>query len=239
VGGISRSAFRKTLPFEGIFQHHATPSQIDAIHSRIVDLASRCIARRGIGDKFPHIGDATERLGAEFCREFTSILYCKSFSTHKKLTIADALAWKWSETTGKYVGCPFWSAGAKTVFDRMFTESRGVSLEDAWQTADRLSKSTRPRDQQLTHEHVYPKQFFIQILRGLRPEDVDDTVRLWSLFSRLAVGCVILESEHPPNSSANEENPWRRYKGTTLVANAAWPEEHRRLITEARLRVAT
>jgi hypothetical protein len=28
---------------------------------------------------------------------------------------------------------------------------------------------------------------------------------------------VILESEHPPNSSANAENPWRRYKGTTLV----------------------
>jgi hypothetical protein len=62
---------------------------------------------------------------------------------------------------------------------------------------------------------------------------------LRELFARFAVACVVLESEHPPNSLYDRVNPWQRYggRGITLVKNPDWPEEHKNLIDLAELQV--
>jgi hypothetical protein len=150
------------------------------------------------------------------------------------------LAWKWSETTGKFIGCPFWSLSAKTVFDHEIALLHDPSLEDAWKLSQSLGQKIRKIDQQLTHEHVFPKRFFCEILRNYQPTGIQDINALRALFSRLAIGCVVLESEHPPhapNAWANRDNPWRRYQGITLVENPAWPEEHKLLIARAGLQI--
>lgn len=225
MGGISRAEDRKRIEYRDVFQYHATPSQIGIIKSRILDLASQCIIRNSVGGEFPYINDPTEKLGIKYANDFRAILYYGSFSPHKKRTIADELTWKWSETTGKFIGCPFWSLDAKSMFDREMDKLSNPYLQDAWKLADCLSVSSRNHNQQLTHEHVFPRQWFCKILSS---ENINDRNELESLFSRLAVGCVVLESEHRrmPNTN-NRNNPWKRYQGIiTLAKNPATGGEH-------------
>jgi len=184
----------------------------------------------------PHIYDKAVSLSYQYRSYFNSVLYCKSFAPAARRTIADELAWKWSETTGKFIGCPFWSVGAKNLFDREVTKYHTRSLQDAWTLAECLASNARNHDQQITHEHVFPKQHFCTILIS---EGTDNMNELRDLFYGLSIGCVVLESEHRqmPNK-ANRDNPWRRYEGIiTLVENPAWPEKQKRLIAEAKLQV--
>ena len=83
-----------------------------------------------------------------------------------------------------------------------------------------------------------PERFFESLLRNhtietCRPADLE------RLFSRLAVGCVVLEREHPGPSAGDEENPWRRYAqaGIALARQPALVIEHKNLIEEAGVRV--
>jgi hypothetical protein len=58
------------------------------------------------------------------------------------------------------------------------------------------------------------------------------------VIERLAIGCVVLESEHPPRKALfDENNPWLRYKqaNIALVKNPNWPTQHRKLIKAAGL----
>jgi hypothetical protein len=234
MGGISSSRTRAAIPFKDVFQHHATPSQIDTMRGRILTLADQCINRHGVDTNFPNINDVAESLSDESRYKFNSVLYCQTFAPAKKRTIADELAWKWSETTGKFIGCPFWSLDAKDLFDRELTKST-TTLQDAWTLAYHLASNARSHNQQITHEHVFPKRRFCEILFSMRTPVALNELR--GLFSHLAVGCVVLESEHPSNHLANRDNPWRRYEGITLVENLGWPEEHKRLIEQAGLQV--
>jgi hypothetical protein len=235
MGDISSSSTRTAIPFKAVFQYHATPSQIETIRGLILTLADQCINRRGADTTFPNISDVAASLSDEYRNKFNSVLYCQTFAPAKKRTIADELAWKWSETTGKFVGCPFWSLNAKNLFNRELAKYSNPTLQNAWTLAYRLASNARSHDQQITHEHVLPKRLFCKILFSMRTPVALNELR--GLFSHLAVGCVVLESEHPANHLADRDNPWRRYAGITLVENPGWPEEHKRLIAQAQLQV--
>jgi hypothetical protein len=240
--GISSPSTRE-IPFTNIFQCHASPPQIKTIRDRILLLADQCKNRRGMNKDFPHITDMAISLSAQYISDFNSVLYSGlPFKRRKKLTIADELTWKWTELTGKFVGCQFWSLGAARLFnDELKNKYNNPSLEDGWTLAGRLDDRRgpdgrrRPDDQIITHEHVFPIKFFRGILSA--PERAREINELRQLFSRFAIGCVVLQSEHPSNCPYDRDNPWRRYrdKGITLAENPNWPDEHKDLIRLAEL----
>jgi hypothetical protein len=51
-----------------------------------------------------------------------------------KRTLANELIWKWTEATGKYTGCQFWSARTMSLFDREVQSAGG------WPITERLAK---------------------------------------------------------------------------------------------------
>jgi hypothetical protein len=88
-------------------------------------------------------------------------------------------------------------------------------INDAWRVEKILQCTARDPTQSIQHDHVFPKKALITILesRGLRTRTVSD---LKELFSLLAVGCVVLKSEHNDLKhehlgTGDEENPWQRY----------------------------
>ena len=80
--------------------------------------------------------------------KYGRILYYGVFSLPGKRTLANELIWKWTEATGKYVGCQFWSIDAKAVFDREVESVGGWPLTIS--LARRLERKT---------EHQIPARF--------------------------------------------------------------------------------
>ena len=151
----------------------------------------------------------------------------------------DALLWKYSELTGKYCGCQFWSDGAKSLFERKLPEhlnGRPSTSRDARRVAACLSKKTQGGNQ-LVHEHVFPRaELRTKLL--LDREIPNGSQYLAATIERLAVGCVVLGSEHDLVNRAKGDgiNPWRRYKGKIkLFKNQNWPTSHMGLIRDAEL----
>jgi hypothetical protein len=68
------------------------------------------------------------------------------------------MVWKWTEATGKFVGCQFWSINAKKLFDEELRRRFGntATFDKAWNLAIDLSSTKRYRRQALNHEHVLP-----------------------------------------------------------------------------------
>jgi hypothetical protein len=160
---------------------------------------------------------------------YTALLYHGSLNRRE---LADELIWKWTEATGKYVGCPYWSVRAKSLFDEVAaTFKEKLSLTEAVKLADRLS--AKGLESRIIHEHVYPRGDLRKLLR--RPG-----ANVRDLLERLGVSCVVLGSEDRAIARGGikcEENPWKRYTATEvkLVDNPEWPKEQRDMITDAGL----
>jgi hypothetical protein len=52
-------------------------------------------------------------------------LYYKSFNLREKQILANELIWKWTEATGKYIGCQFWSVEAQDLFNAELRNRHG------------------------------------------------------------------------------------------------------------------
>ncbi len=145
-------------------------------------------------------------------------------------------AWKWSELTGKYYGCPFWSVAAFRLVSGL-AERRPLDRLRAVCAA--ASKKNREPDS-IQHEHVFRREHWRQMMavfvRSAEPLSVADLV---DLLDRYCVGCVVTRSEHERLGvqPSDRTNPWKRYSGTSikLVDNPAWPQRHRAWIVEAGL----
>jgi hypothetical protein len=222
-----------------IFQHSVTTEQIHQIKSRILDMAARCIDLNNRNRQMFYLRDLEDD-PIQFARDFTSILYYGNFPSGDNWTVADILAWKWSEMTGKYIGCQFWSNDARTLFLQKMDGIEYYTIDYAQNVACNLARRNPDINKKITHEHVFPRSLFCQELQKLFRDTVPERNKIKTLFSRLAIGCVVLESEHRKmkDSSPNRVNPWRRYEGITLVENPNWPKEHQTLIDQAKLQIA-
>lgn len=131
--------------------------------------------------------------------------------------------WKYSEARGKFRGNPFWSRKALEHFDEI----------------DRMGEKL------FRHEHVFPQNQLIEILRRL--ED-PKTAQLRSIYEKYAVAAVILKEEdsllHGSGRARNTvdgglRNPWLRYKmdqqQILIVENEFIPRWHLENLREARL----
>lgn len=223
------------VAFRDVFHHTAVNAE--KLREMIVADINRCIENEPYVHKHPRLEDSRSNLGPDIYEKLKN-QYKKPLLYHGALnlknSLSDCLIWKWTEATGKYIGCAFWSVGAKLLFDESVASfGTSPSLRDAVKIAIGLSQRSRPLDCRITHEHVYPKE----ALRRLLPDLKED---IGGLFDRLCVSCVVLESEHKKIDrlgSPNEENPWKRYApaGIKLVDNPEWPPLQRKMIMEAGL----
>jgi len=224
--GYSTAEIRQTQTFRGVFQHHADHQKSARLRTLICDCIYKCVISRSPLNDFP----------------MPELIYYRSYNirhdrSDPKNTL-DELLWKRSELTGKYIGCPYWSRAAKSLFDSelaTLTSRSSASLYDAWRIADVLGKSDRPKSQRLTHEHVFPRNRLIRELQSLGTSAKRDQIE--TLVERLSVGCVILESQHSLSPNGDLQNPWQRYRESNLalVDNPDWPSEHRKMIIAAGL----
>jgi hypothetical protein len=211
-----------------VFQYE-TEINIEDVRKSLVDMVFRClesnkpITKAEFYARIPKLlsGSYPERAG-------------KSVRTS-----LDALLWKYTELTGKYCGCQYWSAKAKSLFDQELREKYcdSPSMKDACLLANCLCKKGLLDDKRFEHEHVFPKKALIKLLRGL-PESSISSDKIGELLDRLAVACVVLGSEHRSVNSVeeNSDNPWLRYKGEIrLVPNLDWTSSQRVLIERAGL----
>jgi hypothetical protein len=220
-----------------VFDHDAEPGNVQELRSAVAD------DLHWLRNSFSKFGKVTaaelDPLAFRQLRErYRLLLHFGVFSLPGKRALANELIWKWTEATGKYTGCQFWSVRAKSLFDREVQSAGG------WPITARLAKTLEKKlstksvdgkpklsDAKLTHEHVYPIKDVKLLLSG---KDGETPEGIRNLLDLLCVSCVVLESEHD-RLSGHERNPWLRYKnaGIRLVENPAWPDRQRSLILQA------
>jgi hypothetical protein len=165
-----------------VFQYR-TDIDIEDLRKLLVDVICQCLESR------------TPVTKAEFYRRIPRLLYGSyPLRGGKDINASlDALLWKYSELTGKYCGCQFWSDTAKRLFERKLLEhvnGRPPTSMDARHVTDCLSKKTH-REYQLVHEHVFPRaELRTKLL--LDREISFDSRHVAKTIERLAVGCVVL-----------------------------------------------
>jgi hypothetical protein len=165
----------------------------------------------------------------EMREKYRRILHYGVFSLPGKRAVANEVIWKWTEATGKYVGCQFWSIGAKSVFDQEVRSAGGwpITVRLARTLERKLSTKSRPNAIKLTHEHVYPIKD-IKLLLASKNSPTREEIR--ELLERQCMSCVLLESEHD-RSAGHDPNPWLRYTNAgniRLADNPAWPDSQRK-----------
>ncbi len=232
---------RKSTNFRlaNVFDHDAEPGIVQELRSAV---AGDLHWLRNSYSEFGKVtvADLDPLVYSRFREKYRPLLHFGVFSLPPKRALANELIWKWTEATGKYTGCQFWSARAKSFFDRE-AESAG-----GWPITSRLAKTLEQKlsaksadgkpklsDARLTHEHVYPIKD-VKLLLGGKDGETPEGIR--NLLDLQCVSCVVLESEHD-RLSGHDRNPWLRYKdaGIRLVENPVWLDRQRSLILQAGL----
>lgn len=224
----STKSSRQKTRFTGVFQFHDNQDKdVDEARSYIIDVITKCLLSRQPIPK----------------PDFNLTLYYGSYGGRrwtKDLTSSlRALVWKYSELTGKYCGCQYWSVKAKELFEGEMSKlmlGDDATLHDAWELTNGLAKKDKPKDERLVHEHVFPINHLLQELQRYDRHPTTEWVR--RIIEERACGCVVLEGEHCllPNFVGDCSNPWLRYKGHIgLVDNKNWSPSHRDFIVDAGL----
>ena len=216
-----------------VFQYHAK-TDIETLRRSLLDLF-----REGIESQRPIAQ-------SEFKKKIPQLHY-GSYPVRAEKNVdasLDALHWKYSELTGKYCGCQYWSAEAKALFEKSLDgHGRNPTPKEVREIIRCLQKKTRKEDPadlrklRIEHEHVFPRAD----LRGKLLQDRDALLAsgcLKAVIDRLATGCVVLKSEHDlvDKIPGDDSNPWLRYKGLIRLAeNKNWDPLQQDLIEKAGL----
>jgi len=162
-------------------------------------------------------------------------------TSHKQLRVDERrepigqVSWKWSELSGKYVGCPFWSTEALRVV---------VGLDERWpgrtpkRVCERVSKGYFLES--IQHESVFPRLEWVARLHSLvGTEAVPSEAELEALLDRFSVGCVLTRAQvdELATRASNADNPWLRLQGTSirLLPNSSWTPSQQASIRDAGL----
>jgi len=238
-----RPLSKRAIAFTNVFQHFAEDTSV-RLKSTVLQVIHHSIHRTEEG--YPRMRDTIQtidpgRLG-ELRDSISPYLYYGSFNLTKTRTLSHELAWKWTEATGKFIGCQFWSvkAGAFFVGEMKKRYRKTGRFNQAWNLAKELS-STKYGSYALNHEHVFPIAKLREILLTPSPyrEFTNSLAALEKFFDRAIVGCVLLKQEHEEIHSkpGNWDNCWLRYKGSSikLVPNPGWSRAQQQSIKKANL----
>ena len=207
-----------------VFHHAADSAKLIKLRDAVIDDVYLLLKKPVVLRTF-HASDLLPDEWSQMRDKYRGLLH---YGRLNKRALANELIWKWTEATGKYLGCQFWSLRAKELFD--LEVAKGGDPKEA---VFMLSKGKRAKEAKLTHEHVYPIKDMTRWLQDRRELDQKE---IRTHFEHLCIGCVVLEVEHD-RTSGDHTNPWLRYKraGIALAPNPAWPRVQRALIEEAGL----
>jgi hypothetical protein len=136
------------------------------------------------------------------------------------------VSWKWSELSGKYSGCAWWSTEAKRVVVELDARWPGRPLK---RVCERVSKGYFLES--IQHESVFPRDEWVARLQALVGTDaVPSLPELEAQLDQLCIGCVVTRTQHDEAAGrpGTPDNPWLRFQPTSicLVPNPAWTEPH-------------
>jgi hypothetical protein len=119
--------------------------------------------------------------------------------------LCSLLLWKFSEASGKYAGCRYWTVGAlasKEKHGRVVTSKLRFGLDA------------------LRHEHLFPRQQQIAKLFEIQ-DPSPEGVR--AHLDQLNIGVVVTEAEHNQlGNQGDEADPWDRFRKADIV----WKDTH-------------
>lgn len=218
---------RSSIAFSGVFQYHRSGScEVEDLRTYVIEKLYE-VLRTGLPLQKP-----------EFKRHLIYGNYNLGGDKDVPTSLRE-LIWKHSELTGKYCGCQYWSAKAKSLLEKELREhmnGAAPTLEDAMQIVAALKKQTRDEVLKISHEHIYPIANLVDDLQHIDPVPSLEEIR--AIIEKRAIGCVVLESEHRllEPRIGHPDNPWLRYQGIVVLAdNPNWPPFQRQLIEKAKL----
>jgi hypothetical protein len=109
--------------------------------------------------------------------------------------LCSLLLWKYSEASGKYQGCRYWSVGA---------------LASKKKHGRIVTSKLKYEGEALRHEHLYPRASQIAELFALSNPSVEV---VQGRLQELNIGVVVTEAEHRLlPKEGNAAKPWTRYE---------------------------
>jgi hypothetical protein len=119
---------------KSVFDHDADPNQVEALRTAVVkDLHALLSIYSDFGEIT--VADLDPDIYSEMRGRYRRLLHYGVFNPGKR-TVGNELIWKWTEATGEYVGCQFWSVEAKAVFDRgsvwEWLANHGKAGQEGW-----------------------------------------------------------------------------------------------------------
>lgn len=158
------------------------------------------------------------------------ILKSKELSEYAKKAILDKIMWKWTEFSGKYKGCYYWS-------------------EKALEEYENSNKTSKFCEANFRHEHVVPKKVIISYLLDKKNLNSIDVQFISKLFNKILIATVVTKCENDKKlnkykdimpaccylkklSSYTENDIWSRYIISNInVYNVEWNVDSRRTKT--------
>jgi hypothetical protein len=145
---------------------------------------------------------------------------CKKHCISKQAVydIAWRISWEWTDNTGAYVGCPFWTEGALKILFSGFQNTNELIEKKA------ISENVKSK---VIHEHIVPRNYFINYIISCYEKYEAPTMENLSKM----VACVVTKEEDariskrgykktmPNNITSLEkvDNPWQRYINSDIT----------------------
>lgn len=158
------------------------------------------------------------RITPDFKKEILEDLQniCKNQVVSKQAAydVAWRIAWELTDTTGAYIGCPYWSKAALEILKP--DNEKIFNIKESFYREKKLSDKYKGK---VVHEHVVPRKYFIDYI--LRCYDEKKSPEISQIEKILP--CIVTTKENEelnkefkskmPSSNTLEEikNPWERY----------------------------
>lgn len=177
--------------------------------------------------KYPSSIEGDYNRRKEILKDFETVCNSQIISKQAVYDMAWRTSWEWTDNTGAYVGCPYWTEDAlKLLFDDF--DSLNINK---YINRKALSKNV---DGKVTHEHIVPRNYFTNYIISCYEKKETPTIEN---LNKMAA-CIVTKDEDkilsnhgykqvmPDNINTLEsvQNPWQRYinSGITRIYKINW-----------------
>lgn len=170
--------------------------------------------------KYPSSIEGDYNRRKQILKDFETVCLTKVISKQAVYDMAWRTSWEWTDNTGAYIGCQYWTEDAlKILFEDFYS-----SNIDAFIGRKALSKNV---DGKVIHEHIVPRNYFINYIMSCY--DNKKAPKEENLNKMMA--CIVTKEEDkilsengykqvmPNNIKELEavENPWQRYINSKIT----------------------